>query len=386
MYNYAVIDEFGNAELDTTKERVSSHFILTAILYKEKDKQILEAEFEKIRDKYFQTGEMKSIRIKGNHSRRIRILNELIKLPFKIYSLVCNKELLHSEGLNYRKVFYKYLHRQLYNDLFRYYPQIHIIADEIGSATFMNEFKTYIDRENPNELFEDIYFEFRSSKDFVSIQCADIVGGSIARAYDDLYSPDNTNEFIKLLRDNKKIIHINHWPIEDIHKYPFFLENDSNDELLHIVQMIINEIISFLEIDSEDLLYIYRCKTIKYLLMEFIYGDHRRYISADEIISHINTISESEINKTFFRSNIIASIRDYGIIIASSHSGYKIPSSMQDIMDYIDHNKSIIFPMIKRLINCQKAINVSTDGRVNILDIPKYRQLGKIANSFQGVK
>lgn len=386
MYNYAVIDEFGNADLDSTKDRVSSHFILTAVLFREEDKSVLEEQFESIRRKYFQTGEMKSSKVKNNHQRRKRILSELMNLPFKVYCLVCNKELLFSEGLKYRPVFYKYLHKQLYSDLFNYYPQIHVIADEIGSDKFMAGFKRYIDKINPNELFEDVYFEFQSSKSFVPIQCADFIGGSIARAYDHIYSGDNTNEFIDILKENNKLIHINHWPIEDIRKYPIFEEQDFDKEITQIIYSIINDIIKFLDIKCDDEVHIHRCKTLNYLLMEFIYGDYRRYISADEIRSHLNYLSSSEINKTYFRTNIIASIRDSGIIIASSNYGYKIPSSMQDIMDYLDHNKSIIMPMLKRLIHCQKNIQISTDGKIDILNLPQYWQLGNIVESFKGAQ
>ena len=48
--------------------------------------------------------EIKSNRIKGNHSRRIRVLNKVIKLPFNIVCLVVDKrEILSAHGVRRSK-------------------------------------------------------------------------------------------------------------------------------------------------------------------------------------------------------------------------------------------------------------------------------------------
>jgi hypothetical protein len=382
MYNFAVIYEFGNADLASSKDRVSSHFILTAILFKEESFDYIESELEIIREKYFQTGEMKSSKIKNDKRRNI-VLNQILKLPIKVYSLVCNKEFLFSKGFQYRKSFYKYLHKQLYKDLFFYYPNIKIIADEIGSSEFMKEFKDYIIKNSPNDLFEQSHFNFRSSKEFIPIQCADVICGSIARAYDDIYKDVRTNLYIKLLKDSSKLLAINHWPIEDIREHPSIQSKKFDEEISKIILAELNIIISFLSRDEKSDNYILQCKTLDYLLMEYLYGEENRYISANEIISHLCYLSEEELSKNYFRTNIIGKIRDYGIIIATSSNGYKLPSNINDISDYLDHNKSIIIPMLKRLLQCQKTISVATEGALDIFDIAQYKQLGNIAEALK---
>ena len=45
-----------------------------------------------------------------------------------------------------------------------------------------------------------------------------------------------------------------------------------------------------------------------------------------ELIGHLSRIGYNEMNKTTFRNKIIAGLRDEGVVIASSKSGYKIPT------------------------------------------------------------
>lgn len=106
---YAFTDEYGNFGWDLANPSVSTHYIITAIIVKEKDLDQYTAMSEAIRKRYFQTGEMKSKNIAGNHARRQRILADVLQLPMSIFAVCIDKkkclENMNSKGLQYKKVF-----------------------------------------------------------------------------------------------------------------------------------------------------------------------------------------------------------------------------------------------------------------------------------------
>ena len=88
---YAFTDESGAFGWDLENENVSTHFLITAILVEESDLYSLKTSVEAIRKKYFQTGEMKSSHVGKNHKRRIRILADLLPLPFSVFTVIIDK-------------------------------------------------------------------------------------------------------------------------------------------------------------------------------------------------------------------------------------------------------------------------------------------------------
>ena len=92
---YAFVDEFGAFGYDFENPGCSTHFIITAIIVDEEDLSTVSNGVEEIRKHYFQTGEIKSSKIKRNHKRRVVILNTLKKLPFHIFAFVCDKRRIY---------------------------------------------------------------------------------------------------------------------------------------------------------------------------------------------------------------------------------------------------------------------------------------------------
>ena len=79
-----------------------------------------------------------------------------------------------------------------------------------------------------------------------------------------------------------------------------------------------------------------------------------------------------------FRNKIIAKLRDNEVIISSSTSGYKIPSTEKELYDFINHGKSIIMPMLSRLRTCNDIIRMGTDGAINLFERAEYHSLAKM--------
>jgi hypothetical protein len=72
--------------------------------------------------------------------------------------------------------------------------------------------------------------------------------------------------------------------------------------------------------------------------------------------------------KQLFTSDIIGKIRDAGIIIAGTNIGYKLALSVEDINDYLYHNKNVIFPMFARMKKARETIKVATSNEYDILE------------------
>ncbi|MBM7692477.1 hypothetical protein JOC77_001907 [Peribacillus deserti] len=208
---YAFIDEFGNYGFDFEKKDVSTHFIIAAILVEVSNKEMLEQKIEIIRRKYFQTGEMKSSKIKNSHRRRIQILSEIKELPFQLYAYVIDKtKIRETGGLGYKKSFFKYLNNLLYKDLYKTFEELQLVADEHGSKEFMQEFKTYVKRKSIPDLFNFSTFGFNDSKSDILLQLADLLAGTIAKGYDKQQLTDEYKSFHSILKN--RIIRINYWP------------------------------------------------------------------------------------------------------------------------------------------------------------------------------
>jgi hypothetical protein len=72
------------------------------------------------------------------------------------------------------------------------------------------------------------------------------------------------------------------------------------------------------------------------------------------------------LDTTDVRTKIVAPLRDYGIPLASTNQGYKIPCKKEDVIDFIKHTKGIIEPMQHRLQIIMKKYHLLSRGRINL--------------------
>lgn len=90
---------------------------------------------------------------------------------------------------------------------------------------------------------------------------------------------------------------------------------------------------------------------------------------------HLNSTREKHMNEEYFRSKIIGNLRDKGILISSSNTGYKIPTSKRDLESFLKHGNRVILPMLNRIKQARNAIKLATLNELDILEDEKYKEL-----------
>lgn len=379
---YAYVDEFGAFGYNFESEGCSTHFIITAIIVDEKDISAVKQNVEIIRDKYFPNGEIKSNRIGKDHRKRISILNELKVLPFKIFALVCDKRRIYKQsGLRFKPSFYKFINNLVYQELRTSFSNLVITADEVGENDYLQSFAKYIrEREVPLSLFDQSLFRFENSKDNLIIQVADIIAGSLAYNYDEhKKEKSNGNNYISIL--SSKILMIKEFPqtFEDFN----IQQNDSIPQYnAQIADICYRKAKFFMETHkgSDELEIKQQLAVLDYLLFRFMNRSPRKYIPTKELINQLCYLGFDKMSIQAFRAKIIAKLRDNEVIISSSPNGYKIPSSEEELEDFVNRGKTIILPMLSRLKKCNDIIKLGTSGGIDLFQRAEYQVL---ANMFK---
>lgn len=369
----AFADEFGNNSFKFSSE--STHFIAAAIIVNTEDLDEFYSGVEKIRAKYFQTGEIKSSKIKDNHTRRKIILNEIVKLKFNVYSVVVDKTKLYGEGFKFKKSFYKYLNGILYKELYKSFPQLELIVDEHGGNEFMLEFKEYVKQNHIRTLFEGSDFFVSESKEELGVQVADLMAGTLGYIYDEHKKSSSSENFMEII--SSKIISINHFPkLYKVNEYTEVLTGESYNQA--ITDLSLRSIFDYLDSTSSDNQIIQDSINFLKVLVRYHESNHyKNYTTSQEFIEHLNVNRESKLSKEQF-VNMVGSLRDKGILIASSREGYKIPTSNQEIKKYVQHGNSIVIPLLRRINVCREAILLATNKSLDILDEPEFETLKDI--------
>ena len=374
MDELAFIDEFGDNGLDFSKSGTSTHFIVSAVIIEESKLNELETQVESIRSKYFQKGEMKSKSIGINDERRIKILKSLLDVDFHFFSIVVDKRRLKTKGFEYKQSFYKHLHTRLDSELFRLFPSIKIVADEHGHDKFKQEFINYVNRRHIRDLFNQ-NFILSNSKSSPLIQLADIISGTLARCFEVSKISNVKDQFFALLKS--KTLEIREWP------YSYTEYKIDKDEFVEFNEVIAEsgirlatDFITKYE-DSSSQVLIDQTSCLKYLVFYVQNINATQYVPTKTLIDNINSYRTERIRMHYFRSKVIAKLRDAGLLISSSPKGYKIPINNKDLFDFVNHTNSYIEPMINRLLKYRNIIKAITKNEVDIIDIPSLKYVSK---------
>jgi hypothetical protein len=374
----AFIDESGNNSFEF--ETQGNCFIVSAIICTEENLHGIERQIDEVRRKYnFQSSELKSSKIAGNHSKRIKILNEFEDSNFTVVTLIVDKKRLNSQGFKYKKSFYKYLNGILYKNLYESFRTLSITVDELGSNPFMLEFKKYVIKNHVVDLFGGSDFDMTNSRGSKLIQLADLYAGSMNYTISENKAGEHSKELQNIL--SKKTSQIIHFP-KIYHETSLDELIQHNDYDSNVSEVAIYKIRQFLELsDASDKFNSIQKQFLNILLLNFEAGFKGRYTSTKEILNHINYATENPLSTEVFRNKIIAKLRDKGIIISSNRSGYKIPNSLNDVQSFVKLNKNIILPMIERIKIARAIVKTATINNIDILDTEPNKRLKKLIDN-----
>src|SRR5699024_10669101 len=124
---------------------------------------------------------------------------------------------------------------------------------------------------------------------------------------------------------------------------------------------------------------------LKFLKTSYLTG-RNEYIKGEEMRRNINNISVEKVSLEGIRTNIVAPLRDAGLLVSSTVYRYKLPTTKEDLMDYVEFSSSTILPMLSRLDKCRTCILEATSNELDVLEEEGSRELkqffdGKLSRS-----
>ena len=373
---FAFVDEYGDPSLDTAKAGVTDHFVVAAVMVQPNDLNPLAEAVDGVRSRHFQTGEMKSSGIGANWSRRDRILNDLIQLPFHCHILLVDKgEINKQSGLQYKRSFLKYIHGLLYSRLFSALPDLQVIADEHGSNPFMVGFAEYVRRRHIPTLFQaEAGIRFENSRAQPVIQLADILAGTIGHAA----RPGASRSVDAVLRQlADRVLTFADWPPRSRRYVPPTDGSSERDQIVRVHALnLASEFIRNTE-GTEDQRERAQLEALRHLYFQSQFISEHRYVPTAELRQVLHESFGESMTVHYFRTNVIAPLRDAGVLLASSTKGYKIPVSEADIMSFVQHGHSIIGPLMARLNRARDELATASGGRLDILAAEDLQYLRK---------
>jgi len=383
---YAFVDESGNSDLDTTKTGSSGFFVVCSILVSEKDLQEAYQRAEELRRQHFQTGEIKSSKVRGKDAeRRVRILSDLAELPIKLYFVVVEKERIYKDGgLQFKTSFVKYVNGLLYSRLFTNCRNLQMTVDEHGGVEFQDSLRAYVQDRYVDDLFGDDHaFQTKSSKDDVLIQVADFFAGSVAQIYEQKAAGEVAQVYKRILRE--QTLGLLEWPpkYNSLHA-PSMDESSYADYQVH--QEALRQADLFIEKageypDEDERL---QLSILDYLRFqsEFVTKD---YIPIANILAHLGERGFGDLSKQRVRSSGVAKLRDADVIITSTSKGYKIPQTRADINDFLEMASGVVVPLLERVKKAREVYKLSSRGEYDIIKVSRLMDLERLLSSLDAL-
>ena len=327
--------------------------------------------------------EISSGRIAGKNELRLKYIEAIRNLPFGFYALVINKDRIPKDsGLRFKRTFYKYINRMLYESLVRSGKNLRVFADQIGGQDFMDSFKPYLEKRGRPNLFQNFQHAFVESHETPLIQLADLIAGTLSYCFDPQKKNEFSDRFRELLRCRE--IGIQCWPWESAPQMTSVAADASLDDLIRSTMT--RRVVVFLE-EHEHSANIDRqmqFTTLSHLFFARQFEERgRQALVSDELMRRLKDVGLEVPSKQHFLSEIVGAIRFDGIILSGSPDGYRLALSVADISDYLNHDNNIIGPMLARMKKARESVSTDTAQRYDILGPDAYSGLKALAEAFQ---
>jgi hypothetical protein len=372
---WAFADASGDPHLDTSLQGVSKYFVICAVLVPNDALAAVRSSVDRIREECFRSAEMKSSGIGGNSDRRLRVLTALADVEYRFSALIVDKSALDkASGLAFKRSFLKFLHRVLFEQLFRAHPGLRLRADGHGGPKFMSGFEDYVRDKVTPDLFTHPDFGFASSDTEPLIQLADVLAGTMRRVFEEAEPGEVVHALGSLIR--RKALTIRTWPPSARPITVLGNAPDAHDETVRAYCWSQAELfLHSISDDDEAPEKAAQSAALAHLMTHYAMVSDSEYVSTDRLLEVIADAGLEVPNVQQFRARVIAKLRDGGVIVASSSRGYKIPCSVRDLMAFVNLADSIVYPMLNRVQTARDKIRLTTNGGLDILGEERFEYL-----------
>ena len=377
---WAFVDESGDPNLDVAAG-ATTHFAICAVCVPNEELASFRAEAEAIRTRYFQTGEIKSKLIGKNHKRRLEILRAMAAVGYHGYALVIDKERLRRDtGLEFRASFMKYFSRFVYDPLLRTHPHARVVADRHGTESFMASFGEY-HRKKGAQLRLDLHetpISFEESGREIGIQWADFIAGSLRIAYSEA-KDDRFREIYEWIAP--KLVTLRQWPPGPRLEQSVSKPSTESSGTMPIGPFVVKGTLQWLrEHDGEGL----DDDKRRIVLLALLDAAEEKspYLTLKALHARVCALGH-DVTDDFVRRDLISSLRDQGVVIASSNQGYCLPRDVGQVDAYFDRMRDEVTPILRRVRLLDEALKRATLNDLRVLDSPRYDDLRRLVETSE---
>ena len=371
------IDESGGLMGARSSDRF---YVITAILVFKGEEQRLDDGIREICKHHRSGATLKSSDIGGRDELRLKCLQDICRLPFVYIALAVDKQRLSKgTGLQYRKSRYKFLHERLNQYLSQSYSRITIVIDKHGTEEFQQGCCAYFEKKHQRNLFGTIDFRYVEDQTEPCVQLADFIGGTLLHCIDRKKQTAFSEQYRNLLKSKESLLAF--FPSGYMQASGLTPPGVCPDvEKLRL--LLNNKAYAFLEryandADVKRIMQVYTLRRL-YDVSSFESEDQRSVFSG-KLIRELKD-KGYELSPRAFTGDVIGGLRREGIIISGSPSGYKLALKLEDINEYLDHDRNIIIPMLQKLALARRTPREGIN--FDILNDPRYSVLKKLVEAI----
>lgn len=354
----AFVSTYGAAHLDATLPFGGPYFVLAAVLIEANKADPLRRALEP---------HLAALPAAIESDELSRAIHLVSKLPFNLYAIVVDKrEIRPGASITYDGAATKLLSGLLYRKLFDALPDLHVTARSEGTASFMEDFSRFLAENHRATLFDRPRVDFGAPASEPLLLLADTIARVLSRLYADGKTRGRAADLFSVLRD--RAVLVDEWPVR--HRLAtgtgaVVAGDPADDDLARYGLERAEEFLAANEtrIDEEA-----RAQVVilKKLLYEARFGDPHAYMSSQALRETLDAVGFPS-GEQWLRSNVIARLRDAGVLVASSPQGYKIPVAIADIAAFVAVTDTVVHPMLNRVARAREAVLRVTKGRVDVL-------------------
>lgn len=380
---WAFVDESGDPNLDVASG-ATTHFAICAVCVPNEELATFRSAAEMVRKRYFQTGEIKSSLVGQNHKRRLEVLRAMADVGYRGYALVIDKKRLRRDtGLEFRPSFMKYFSRFVYDPLLRAHPRARMVADRHGTPSCMASFGEYHRKKGAQlrlDLDGETPISFEESGREVGIQWADFVAGSLRIAYSDARE-DRFREIYESVAP--QLMTLRHWPPGSRLEQPASEHSIESSGTMSIGPFVLKGAIQWLrEHDGEGL----DDDKRRIVLLALLDAAEEKspYLTLKALHARVCALGH-DVTSDFVRRDLISSLRDQGVVIASSNQGYCLPRDVGQVDAYFDRMRDEVTPILRRVRLLDEALKRATLNDLRVLDSARYGDLRRLVETLDEV-